>query len=52
MTTIVHLAQAWLEHCRDEADYFFSNGEDDEGQQWMSSAEEAEGIIKNFIDTT
>lgn len=45
------LAQAWLEHCREQAEYFDLEGEDDTAEKWLYDANEAERIIKNHIDT-
>lgn len=50
MKDILDLAQMWLEHCRDQLDYF-TKEEDAVGiDAWTQRAEEAERIIKNFID--
>ena len=51
MDTILHLAQAWLEQCREEAEFFDSEGEDDTAEKWHRNANEAERIIKRHIDT-
>lgn len=46
MDTLLHLAQAWLEHCREQAEYFDREGEDDTAEKWHEDAETAERIIK------
>lgn len=51
MKDIVHLAQAWQEHCRDTADEAFQNGHVTMGEDYQQQADEAERIIKNYIDT-
>jgi len=52
MTDIVKIAQAWLEHCREEAEYFHNEGEDDTADKWREDADEAEAAIKHHIDST
>ncbi len=48
---ILKLAQSWLEHCREEIDYFFGEGEDDTAAKWNDEAEKASDTIKRYIDT-
>lgn len=51
METVLELAETWLEHCREEADYFYKEGEDDTAEKWRTDAEEAEKIIEKYVDT-
>lgn len=50
MDTVFQLAQAWLEHCREEAEFYDSEGEDDTAEKWHRDANEAERILKRDID--
>lgn len=50
MTDLLELAQAWLEHCREQAEYFELTGDDDTAERWYEQAEDAERTIKNAID--
>lgn len=52
MTDTLTLAQAWLEHCREQAEYFDNEGEDDTAEKWHADAEAAEKAIKRTLDTT
>lgn len=51
-TDMFELAQAWLEHCREQAEYFDLEGEDDTAEKWHADAEAAEKAIKRQIDNT
>ncbi len=45
MENILDLAGKWLEHCKEEAEYYYKEGEDDTADKWNSDAGEAEKII-------
>lgn len=50
-TEIFKMAQAWQEHCREQAEYFYGEGEDDTAHKWDLDAAEAENTLKRHIDT-
>jgi len=50
MTDIVQVAQAYLEHCRGEAEFFIHEGEEETADMWTQQADEAERAIKAHLD--